>query len=123
MKYSISKIRLFAECITASRRSGAYFILNLLAISFVIRMSWIILISPEPVCDFEYYYNFGISIAQGRGFAWKNGILTAFWPVGYPAFLGMVFYVCGPPLFALCAGAFISSLVGNVGIHEHARER
>jgi 4-amino-4-deoxy-L-arabinose transferase-like glycosyltransferase len=57
------------------------------------------------VSDFEWYFEQGLNIASGRGYVvttdgfplWEPGNalpapqLTAFWPVGYPAFLGLLF--------------------------------
>jgi 4-amino-4-deoxy-L-arabinose transferase-like glycosyltransferase len=61
----------------------------------LLRLLWIWLISPEQVSDFKWYLDRSISIANGTGYS-KDGHLTAYWPVGYPAFLGFVFYVFGP---------------------------
>jgi hypothetical protein len=47
-----------------------------------------------PTSDFEWYYDAARSIASGQGFADK-GILTAFWPVGWPAFLGGLLWIFG----------------------------
>lgn len=97
--YIVKVARFSAGCLTAYNKSDFRFITTLLLIAFLIRTAWILLVSPAPVSDFNYYYNYGISIAMGQGYCRPDGVPTAFWPVGYPAFLGLLFYFCGASLF------------------------
>jgi 4-amino-4-deoxy-L-arabinose transferase-like glycosyltransferase len=60
-----------------------------------LRMLWIWLVNPNQVSDFLWSENRAESIASGQGYA-VNGIPTAYWPVGYPGFLGLVFRVFWP---------------------------
>jgi len=50
------------------------------------------------VSDFDIYFKEGIEISLGHGYQ-ARGAPTAFWPVGYPAFLGALFTVFGRSLF------------------------
>jgi hypothetical protein len=47
-----------------------------------------------PTSDFEWYFDAAKSVAAGAGFADK-GQLTAFWPPGWPGFLGGFFFLFG----------------------------
>lgn len=99
-----------------------YFLPICLLAAFVVRLSWVALVDAQPVSDFRWYYERGIDLAAGRGYSmgpdayWPenlppaalpseadypaNGRPTAYWPVGYPAFLGLLFALFGPSLFA-----------------------
>ena len=68
--------------------SHQYFIPVCLVVGFIVRLIWIALIHADQVSDYEWYYERALSIASGRGYA-VDGILTAYWPVGYPGFLEM----------------------------------
>jgi hypothetical protein len=68
-------------------------------LSVALRTIWILAVNSTPVSDASWYFEKGLEIASGKGYI-NNGVPTAYWPVGYPAFLGLVFYVFGPSLFA-----------------------
>lgn len=74
-----------------------HFVPLCLASCLIVRVLWIALIVSEPVSDFAWYYQRGLDISAGRGYA-VDGIPTAYWPVGYPAFLGLIFSVFGRSL-------------------------
>ena len=42
--------------------------------------------------DAGWFLQRGLSIARGEGYA-EGGYPTAYWPVGYPGFLGVLFYL------------------------------
>lgn len=52
------------------------------------------LVQVPPISDFGWYHARAVSLAQGQGYA-VDGVLTSFWPVGYPAFLGGLYTVFG----------------------------
>ncbi|MBL7222372.1 MAG: hypothetical protein ISS72_00835 [Candidatus Brocadiae bacterium] len=52
---------------------------------------------PYPAADYKWYWNAAQSIAAGHGFT-AQGLPTARWPVGYPAFLGGLFALTRPSL-------------------------
>jgi 4-amino-4-deoxy-L-arabinose transferase-like glycosyltransferase len=66
-----------------------------LVVSIVLRLVCIVLFDVQPVSDYKFYYDVAASIADGRG-AVFNGRPTAYWPIGYPAFLASIFAVTGP---------------------------
>ena len=49
--------------------------------------------------DFGWYFDRAAGIAHGDGYG-VNGVLTAFWPVGWPAALAALFTVTGTSAFA-----------------------
>jgi hypothetical protein len=61
----------------------------------------------EQASDSLWYFERAVSIASGQGFA-EDGIATAFWPVGWPGFLGMVFSVTSP--------AMVVGQIANLGL-------
>jgi 4-amino-4-deoxy-L-arabinose transferase-like glycosyltransferase len=97
-----------------------YFVAACLVTAFILRVSWIFWIDAQPVSDFRWYYERGLDFAAGHGYSvgpgayWPENIPprilsatgetaagrtpTAYWPVGYPAFLGLLFTLFGPSL-------------------------
>lgn len=67
--------------------------------AIAVRAGWAHTFHPTPVSDFAWYFERAISIAQGRGYS-VDGAPTAFWPVGYPGALGILFAFTGPSLLA-----------------------
>ena len=66
-------------------------LVNILALAFVLRLIWILLVPVQPISDSGVYDLLARNIANGTGFAWAPGVPTAHWPVG-PAFVYAVFY-------------------------------
>jgi 4-amino-4-deoxy-L-arabinose transferase-like glycosyltransferase len=76
-----------------------------LAVALLLRLAVIAIFDARPENDFNWYYEKGLDIAAGKGYVvtddgfplWRPGKPlaaprpTAFWPVGYPAFLGVLF--------------------------------
>ena len=59
------------------------------------RLPWVLLTHAGPSSDSLFYYLGAKSIAAGHGYS-ILGHPTAFFPVGWPAFLGAIFFVTGP---------------------------
>jgi len=87
--------------------------LCVLAVALLIRLLWIHLFPAVPATDFLYYFQGGESLSQGEGYRLK-GELTAFWPVGYPFFLSLVFRLFGVSVFAAQAANIVLYLVAMV---------
>jgi len=74
-------------------------LVGIVAAGFVARLLWVIVVdSPDPVGDmalgdqFSYYY-YGLEIAEGRGYvSYTTGQPTAYYPIGYPAILAVLFW-------------------------------
>ncbi|HYQ88064.1 MAG TPA: phospholipid carrier-dependent glycosyltransferase [Candidatus Binatia bacterium] len=78
-----------------------------LGVAFLVRLVYALLVDPKPVSDFDWYFYKGIDISFGRGYH-EHGAPTAFWPVGYPTFLGALFALFGRTiLVAKIANVFL----------------
>ncbi len=83
-------------------RRDALYVGVIVLTAFGIRLAWALLVRPHValVNDAGYYDFFGESIARGDGYVRPDGSPTAFWPVGYPAVLGVLYAVFGHSLLA-----------------------
>ena len=88
-----------------------HFIIVCLTASVIVRLLWIALIYSFPVSDFAWYYQRSWDMAMGKGYS-VDGIPTAYWPVGYPAFLASIFWVLGLNL----AYAKLANILLYIGI-------
>ena len=71
------------------------------------------LVQNVPVSDSAAYHQFAIWLAEGRGYLdLRTQQPTAYWPVGYPAFLALFYWLFGPNVMAgEMANAGLSVLV------------
>ncbi|KPQ01358.1 glycosyltransferase family 39 protein [Marinobacter sp. HL-58] len=81
----------------ASSRSVFF---SLLTLGVLSRIIWISLVDTSPVSDTMVYLSRAMSIAAGEGYVYPDGKPTAYWPVGYPAFLGSVLWLAQGSLLA-----------------------
>ena len=71
----------------------------IVAVGFVARVVWVLMVdSPDPAGEmtlgdqYSYYY-YGREMAEGRGYvSYTTGQPTAYYPVGYPAILAVLFW-------------------------------
>jgi 4-amino-4-deoxy-L-arabinose transferase-like glycosyltransferase len=68
--------------------------LLVLCLSFAVRLLWAGVSPALPTSDAKYYTDAGLAIANGEGYL-NRGKPTAYWPVGYPAFLGGIYAIFG----------------------------
>ena len=81
-----------------------------LAIGVAMRLLWVLLVAPAPAHDAMWYVGKASEMAQGLGYS-EDGLPTAYWPVGYVAFLAALFVVTGPGLgIARLANVVLSSV-------------
>jgi 4-amino-4-deoxy-L-arabinose transferase-like glycosyltransferase len=99
-----------------------------LALAILVRLVWITVIDTQPVSDFRWYFQQGLRIAEGRGYSvdhdgfplWSDGAPlatarpTAFWPVGYAGFLGVLFFATPTGISALFA-AKLANVAFQIG--------
>jgi len=78
---------------------GPAFVPLCLLAAALIRLAWVALVDARPIDDFSWYFGRAVGLSQGLGLVFE-GRLTALWPVGYPATLGLLFLVTGPSLMA-----------------------
>ena len=79
---------------SASRTRVPLDLVAVLLVAAALRVWWFRFVDTQPVTDFDWYFERAVSIATGHGYA-VNGGATAYWPVGYPAFLGVFFKLFG----------------------------
>ena len=84
----------------AARRAWLVDVSAVTVLSVLVRLPWLLIVHPVPVSDTRFYYFSATSIAEGNGYQ-ILGHPTAFFPVGWPAFLGGLFYFSGPSMLAI----------------------
>lgn len=72
----------------------------IVALAATLRVGWALYARGAPPVDWfvsgdQYsYYHYGYEIARGRGYiGYLTGTATAYYPIGYPAILGMLYFV------------------------------
>ncbi len=81
------------------------------AVFVLVRLAMMLLLPVTPVADSHWYISRAFEMANGEGYHY--GLLpTAYWPVGYPAFLAGVFTIFGHNLLA----AKLANLMISFGI-------
>ncbi len=74
--------------------ASRYFIAACFALFLLLRLALILLIPVTQESDAAQYFRLAQSIGAGAGYT-EHGMPTAYWPVGYPGFLGGLFAVFG----------------------------
>ncbi len=59
----------------------------------------ILLLKVEPTSDAEWYFSRAVGLAAGHGYS-EGGVLTAYWPPGWPLALSVVFAPFGASVLA-----------------------
>lgn len=70
----------------------------ILLTAIALRLGLILAFPISPRTDSLWYLERGREIASGLGYQ-ESGFPTAFWPVGYPALIGVATWLFGPGLF------------------------
>lgn len=68
---------------------------TILIVAFLLRVIWAYLIPVDPVSDSFLYDAFAKSIAAGNGYAFANGDITVYWPVGTSAIYAALYKLFG----------------------------
>lgn len=76
-----------------------YFVSVTLGVGLALRLFWVAFVPAQPVSDCRWYFDRATTLAEGGGYA-VDGRPTAFFPVGYPVFLAVLFNLFGPSLLA-----------------------
>jgi Dolichyl-phosphate-mannose-protein mannosyltransferase len=81
---------------TAQRRA----LWGIVAVGFGLRLAWVLYARGEPPVEWfrsgdQYsYFHYGEEIARGHGYlSYISGEPTAYYPIGYPAILGALYFV------------------------------
>jgi 4-amino-4-deoxy-L-arabinose transferase-like glycosyltransferase len=101
------------------QRIGTWLVLSL---ALVLRVAWALWIEVEPQSDGVMYHEFALSLVQGRGYAYPNGALTAYWPVGTSALYAGLYRAFGvgfAPIvaFNLLLGLLVVALTMALAAH------
>lgn len=64
-------------------------------IAVLLRAAWALLVPVVPVSDSFLYNVFAQNIANGTGYAFPDGNLTVYWPVGTSAIYASFYYLLG----------------------------
>jgi 4-amino-4-deoxy-L-arabinose transferase-like glycosyltransferase len=72
-------------------------LLAIVALAGVLRLAWVLYAKTEPVWFFDpwSYDRLAASLAEGHGYVNEAGQPTAYYPPGYPAVLGAVYWLAG----------------------------
>ncbi|MFI6013609.1 glycosyltransferase family 39 protein [Streptomyces sp. NPDC051243] len=81
------------------------------AVNLAIRGTWIAAVHPDPSSDYAWYFNAATRLADGLGYVQGNGEPTAFWPVGWPFTLSVIFRFTGP---SVAAGLVLQTVLSAV---------
>lgn len=82
------------------RLSTTRTLVALVVAGVLLRVLWIMLVDTTPISDPMVYLSRATSIANGDGYIYPDGTPTAYWPVGYPAFLAGVLWLTQGSLLA-----------------------
>ena len=82
----------------------------LLGLGLVARLLWLMIVHPEPMVDFAYYYNRAVEQSLGEGYNWM-GHSTAYYPVGTSSLLAATFLLFGASVPTAQVVAFIAGLL------------
>ena len=94
----------------------------IITLAFAIRLCWILVFHPNPMSDFAFYFMCAESIAKGYGYVKHGGFATAYFPVGYPLFLAILFWVFGVSITVAQMANLILSVVSLVLAYWIARD-
>lgn len=68
---------------------------KILLLAIILRVVWACLVPVDTVADSYLYNEFAKSIALGNGYAFPNGDITVYWPVGTSAIYAVLYKIFG----------------------------
>jgi 4-amino-4-deoxy-L-arabinose transferase-like glycosyltransferase len=87
----------------------ARFLLLFFCLALALRFLWITLVPTQLYSDWKWYDDMAYHMSQ----VWRyedNGFPTAYWPIGYPLFLAVIYWMFGHSYFAVELANVILSL-------------
>ena len=103
-----------------SSQGSARFFLMVAALFLAPRIGWMLAVDAAPMSDQLWYFERAVGLLNGEGYA-VQGQPTAFWPVGYPAFLAGLFAVFGPDIEVAKAANLVLSAVAMAFVYRISR--
>ena len=85
----------------------------IIGVALVIRVVWVLVFQTPPGSDAASYDEMAWRLAQGQWYVSDDGTPTAFWPVGYPAFLATIYVVFG---HSWLAAGIANALLGTITV-------
>jgi hypothetical protein len=82
-------------------------------IGFGLRLAWALAIPVRPVSDSIVYDQLAWNLATRGAYAWNNGDITAYWPVGTAFTYSLLFGLFGHSLWSVAA---LNVIVGTLSI-------
>lgn len=90
--------------------------LLLLAVAVVVpRLLWMFTTFTTPHVDLAWYDGHARNLAAGLGYV-ENGKPTAFWPIGYPAFLALLYRFAGMHIRVVHAVHVLLAYLTTIGV-------
>ena len=106
MPASLRVLRTMGQSAYGKLATARWAVAWLIAIGAALRLG-LALLPSEPRSDAAFYHTHAVALAQGLGYV-THGQPTSYWPVGYPAFLAL--------LYALLGATPLVGRLGNVGL-------
>jgi hypothetical protein len=91
--------------------SPGQFLALVIGIALILRIGWNLIVHVRPVSDFLWYFERATWLASGSGYITAEGLPTAYFPVGYPAFLAALFAGFGVSVVAVQAANIVLSAI------------
>jgi 4-amino-4-deoxy-L-arabinose transferase-like glycosyltransferase len=107
------------ELKTPSQASARFFLMAA-ALFLAPRIGWMLAVDAAPMSDQLWYLERAVGLLNGEGYA-VQGQPTAFWPVGYPAFLAGLFAVFGPDIEVAKAANLVLSAIAMAFVYRISR--
>ena len=85
----------------------------IVGVALVIRIVWVLIFQTPPRSDAAAYDELAWRLVQGQGYVTGDGTPTAFWPVGYPAFLAAIYFIFG---YSWTAAGIANALLGTISV-------
>ena len=94
-----------------SALSSPYFVPACFALYLSLRVGIVIAVPIDQHSDNLWYFARSVALASGQGYS-EDGVTTAYWPPGWPGFLGLAFWLFGPsPVVGQMANLIFSILI------------
>lgn len=110
------------EKLIAWARSAPPLLWISLGILILTRISLVLVVDVRPTSDMGWYYGRAIELIETGSYA-ENGIITAFWPVGYPAFLAGVMLLGGTSVLTGQIANLVLSLVSAILLYLYCNRQ
>jgi hypothetical protein len=94
-----------------STLSNPYFTPACFTLYLLLRLGLLLAVPIDQFSDNLWYYTRAVGLASGQGYS-EGGIATAFWPPGWPGFLGLSFWLFGPsPLVGQTVNLVLAAVI------------